>query len=89
MWDGGYAITTKCKVNIKTKEIFDIDSVDAGDDFDCLDREFVMVGGEYYEAIRIDEDENEHLGLYWYKCGRKNYERKDESKWKITEIRNT
>lgn len=66
VWDGGFEITVPCKVNMETREIFDIQVVDVGDSVDCLDEEYVTIDGEDYPTAnydRVDEDDEE---TYWY-----------------------
>lgn len=73
VWDG-YEVTTNCKVNTITKQIFDIDKVDSaidddGDELEVLDVEFVVVDGEKYLAGHVDDDTpNWEPGRdYWYR----------------------
>lgn len=73
VWDG-YEITTPCKVNTVTREIFDIEKIDApvdddGDELENLDREYITVDGveycarnAYFETEEWAPDED-----YWYK----------------------
>ena len=51
VWDGGYEIATKCKVNLDTKEIFDIEIYQG--DVECyevLNDEYVIISGKKYKA---------------------------------------
>lgn len=48
VWDGGYEITSGCKVNTETKEVFDIETIDVGDDLDVLEFEFITVDNIEY-----------------------------------------
>ena len=52
VWDGGYEVTTNCKVNMETKEVFDIESVDV--DVDILEEEYVTIDGVDYSVSDID-----------------------------------
>ena len=60
VWDGGYAITTNCKVNMETKEVFDIETVEVDDSIDVLDNEYVTIDGIDYPVSADDMTE------YWY-----------------------
>ena len=62
VWDGGFEITTNCKVNTETKEVFDIEiSEGTADMVNELDEEFVTIDGEEY-SVSNDNDYTE----YWY-----------------------
>ena len=52
VWDGGYEVTTNCKVNMETKEVFDIESVDV--DVNILEKEYVTVDSVDYSVSDID-----------------------------------
>ena len=58
VWDGGYEVTTNCKVDTETKEVFDIETVDV--DVDVLEEEYVTIDGIDY-AVSDSEDME-----YWY-----------------------
>lgn len=72
VWDG-YEITTPCKVNTVTREIFDIEKIDVptdddGDELEILDREYVTVDGvEYCAGSAYSETEGWNPDKdYWY-----------------------
>ncbi len=72
VWDG-YEITTSCKVNTVTREIFDIEKIDVptdddGDELEILDREYVTVDGvEYCAGSAYSETEGWNPDKdYWY-----------------------
>lgn len=74
VWNGGYEITTSCKVNTVTREIFDIEIAgdlvdDEGDELEILDREYVTVDGiEYCAGSVYSETEGWNQNKdYWYK----------------------
>lgn len=70
VWDGGIAITTPCKVNLATKEIFDINiSIDNADAIDELNEEYVTIDDTKYPAIEYDYYDNDYKkdGYYWYR----------------------
>ena len=64
VWDGeSTAITTNCKVNLETKEVFDRESVDV-EGVDSLDREYVTLpDGREFPLFEKDEAED---GDFWY-----------------------
>ncbi|MCM1168181.1 MAG: hypothetical protein NC299_17930 [Lachnospiraceae bacterium] len=62
VWDDGVKITTDCKVNLETKEVFDIKVAEEGiDDLDILVKQYVTINGEDFE-VSDDPD----LTEYWY-----------------------
>lgn len=67
VWDEGsrdcQEITTACKVNMETKEVFDIETVDCFG-VDVLDREYVTIDGTQYSVSRKEDGEDTE---YWYK----------------------
>lgn len=66
VWDGGYEITTDCKVDIETREVFDIEVNDNTDDIESLnslDREYITIDGEEFDVSSADEVED---GNFWY-----------------------
>lgn len=60
VWDGGYEVTTNCKVNMETKEIFDIEMAEVDDNLDILEAEFVTIDGIDYAVS------NDNITEYWY-----------------------
>jgi len=65
VWDGGFAVTTDCKVNTETKEVFDIqESPDTADMVNNLDEEYITIEGNRHSVVR--EDERECVDDYWY-----------------------
>lgn len=70
IWDGGFAVTTGCKVNMATKEVFDIEvSTEVADMVNNLDEEYITIDGENYPVVSDEYMENgpEEQGSYWYK----------------------
>ena len=59
VWDGGYEVTTKCKINMDTKEVFDIEKI--GIDADVLEYEYITLDGNEYSVSRDNEDAD-----FWY-----------------------
>lgn len=67
VWDGGFEITTKCKVNTETREIFDIEvSESTADAVNELDEEYVTIDGEDYPAANYDDIDEDDEETYWY-----------------------
>ena len=69
VWDGGVEITTNCKVNTKTKEIFDVQKYN-GDDLEpleSLEEEYITIDGERYEALNTADFPNIRETDFWYK----------------------
>lgn len=61
IWDGGLAITTSCKINMDTKQVFDIEIADVDPaTLEVLEYEYVTIDGCDYSVSR---DENTE---YWY-----------------------
>lgn len=70
IWDGGFAVTTGCKVNTTTKEVFNIEvSTEVADMVNNLDEEYITIDGENYPVVSDEYMENapEERGSYWYK----------------------
>lgn len=71
VWDGGFEITTKCKVNTETKEIFDIEVSESNADMvEHLDEEYVTIDGTDYRAVTAEYanlyPEEMDDETYWY-----------------------
>ena len=58
VWDGGFEIHSKCKVDTVSKRVFDIEIVDVGDNVDILDYEYVVIDGEKHSV-------DSYEGLYF------------------------
>lgn len=71
VWDGGFEITTKCKVNTETKEIFDIEVSESNADMvEHLDEEYVTIDETDYRAVTAEYanlyPEEMDDETYWY-----------------------
>ena len=68
VWDGGIEITTKCRVNMGTKEVMDISVQDLPSSvlelFEILDREYVTINDKEYPVFGTEAKE---VGCFWYK----------------------
>ena len=64
-WDDGIDIETNCKVNLKTKEVFDIEQADVeGFDLEILEDEFIEIDGCQY-AVYPKSELEEGSNSYW------------------------
>ena len=68
VWDGGIKVTTPCKVNLLTREIFDIGEFTVCDGvLNVLDREYVTINGRPYPAVPHDDYQGgSDTECYWY-----------------------
>lgn len=68
VWDGGIKVETECKVNIKTREVFDIEQsgIDA-DLLEVLDEEYIIIDDAKFPACPKDDLEDGDLFTFWYK----------------------
>lgn len=64
VWDGGIAIETECKINTSTREVFDIVSVEA--DVDVLECQYVVIDGQEYDVVCVDESDEVGESEYWF-----------------------
>lgn len=63
VWGGGFAVATNCKVNMITKEVFDIEvSEESADGLDVLDEQYITIDGEKFPVFDAETDDG-----YWYK----------------------
>lgn len=63
IWDGGVAVTTNCKVNMDTKEVFGIEvSEGMADMVDALDKEYITIDGDEFPVSNEETSDG-----YWYK----------------------
>lgn len=65
VWDGGTAIETKCKINTITREVFDIIPVEA--DVDTFERQYVVIDGQEYNVVCVDESGEVGEREYWFR----------------------
>ena len=62
VWDGGALVTTSCKVNMATKEVFDIEvSAVSADGLDVLDEQYITIDGEKFPVFDAETEDG-----YWY-----------------------
>lgn len=65
VWDGGYEVTTNCKVNMETREVFDIELAEVDESFEILEKEYVVIDDVEYPVFQLSdivEEDNE----FWY-----------------------
>ena len=63
VWDGGYEVTTNCKVDMETRKVFDIELIEVDESLEHLDREYITIDGEEFDVFSVDEVED---GNFWY-----------------------
>ena len=59
VWDGGFEIETKCKVDLATGRVFDIKESSSCYDCDILDDEYVSMFDRNF-SVSNDNDDNEY-----------------------------
>lgn len=64
VWDGGYEVTTNCKVDMETREVFDIEMREVDESLEHLDNEYITIDGDNFDVFSIDEVEDMN---FWYK----------------------
>ena len=64
VWDGGYEITTDCKVDMETREVFDIEMREVDESLEHLDNEYITIDGEDFDVFSVDEVEDAN---FWYR----------------------
>ena len=68
VWDDGIKVETECKVNIKTREVFDIEISDIDADLlEVLDEEYIIIDDVKFPACPKDDLEDGDLFTFWYK----------------------
>lgn len=65
VWDGGYEVTTNCKVNMETREIFDTKVNNNIKDLNNLDYEYITIDGEEFNVINKNLN-NVDVIDFWY-----------------------
>ena len=58
IWDGGYEITSNCKVNLETKEIYDIDLINM-EGLSIFEGEYVTIEGTEYSVSQGNTDNSD------------------------------
>jgi hypothetical protein len=67
VWDGGYEVTTNCKVDMETHKVFDIEiSVGTEDFVNELDYEYITLDGEDYAVLNANEEDDIDKSDFWY-----------------------
>ena len=64
VWDGGYEVTTNCKVDMETREVFDIEMREVDESLEHLDNEYITIDGEDFNVFSVDEVEDAN---FWYR----------------------
>lgn len=65
-WDDAYTVTTPCRVNMVSKEVTDIETVDTVG-FEQLTREYILLNGEEHNVFQ-QSDLTENEDEYWYQA---------------------
>ena len=68
VWDGGYEVITGCKVDMETREVFDIEISEGTEVFvNELDYEYIIIDGDEY-SVHNAEDGLDGLSdnVFWY-----------------------
>lgn len=63
--NAGIEVTTKCKVNMKTHEIFDIETAEI-DGIEILDEEYISIDNVSYPVHRASDLEENDTSCFWY-----------------------
>jgi hypothetical protein len=67
VWDDGYEVTTNCKVNMETREVFDIEMAEVDESYEQLDYEYITLDGKTYVVYNAEDGTD---GLeetnFWY-----------------------
>ena len=67
VWDGGYAVITTCKVNMETREVFDIVIVNSDiEGLTTLDTEYITLDDVNYDVLNDEENDIKETD-FWYK----------------------
>lgn len=61
VWDGGINITTKCKVNLETKEVFDIEMSNTCEKLNVFETEYITIDDIDYPVS------NDNTTEFWYR----------------------
>lgn len=64
VWDGGYEVTTNCKVDMETREVFDIEMREVDESLEHLDNEYITIDEESFDVFSVDEVEDAN---FWYR----------------------
>ena len=54
-WDGGICIATACKVNMETREVFDVEMAQNVECLQTLDTECVVIDNSQYPVFHANE----------------------------------
>lgn len=73
VWDDGIVMSTKCKVNVLTHQVIDIErhNEDMIEKLDILQSEHILLDGVYYEVFSEDDERlndiaNIFTPTFWY-----------------------
>ena len=63
VWNGGYEVKTNCKVDMETREVFDIEMREVDESLEHLDNEYITIDGKDFDVFSVDEVEDAN---FWY-----------------------
>lgn len=67
VWDDGYEVTTNCKVNMETREVFDIEVNNDNkiEGLNNLNYEYITIDGKEFDVLNKDLND---VGVtdFWY-----------------------
>lgn len=69
VWNNEVTVETNCKINLETKEVFDIELAEVDESFENLNHQYVIFdidGISYKKEIRHTNDIDEDYFGFWY-----------------------
>ena len=66
IWDNDYEIITNCKVDLSTKEVFNIEISKDVENLEHLEKEFVIIDDEKHEVFNKDLYDVDTSINFWY-----------------------
>lgn len=66
VWDSGYEVTTNCKVNMETREVFDVEKAEVDKSLEHLDNEYITLDGVDYAVLNANEEDDIDKSDFWY-----------------------
>lgn len=66
-WDGGIKVETSCMVNLKTRQVYEIEQCsDNTDMFENFETEYILLNDERYPVFEQDELSEDDKTSFWY-----------------------
>ena len=69
VWNNEVTVETSCKINLETKEVFDIELAEVDESFENLNHQYVIFdidGISYKKEVRYTNDIDEDYFGFWY-----------------------